>query len=99
MAGQLAAPEDWGVQPGAPGFGGLWVGPGVPSVWVGTGLGVQVAPTGPGLCPERPGCGGRTLELPGAGEGAVEWVGCRAEVLRSWVPPGCERVTAGGRYE
>jgi len=99
MAGQLAAPRDPGVQPGAPGFGGLRVGPGAPSVWVGTGLGVQVALTGLGLRPDRPGCGGRTLELSGVGEGMFEWLGGRAEVLRSWVPPGCERVMASGRCE
>ena len=70
MFGQLAAPGDRGVQPGAPGSSGLWTGPGLVGVWVGLGLGVQLAPTGPGMCPDRPECGSWLLELPGAGEGA-----------------------------
>jgi len=97
MSGQLAAPGDRGVQPGAPGSGGLWTGPGLTGVRMGLGRGEQVAPTGLGLGPDRPERGSSRLELPGTGEGTVEGVGRGTKVPTWWVALGRALPTTDAR--
>ena len=96
MFEQLAGPGNRGFQPGAKGSSGLWVGPGLADVLVGPGLGVQVAPTGQGLCRARPGRDSGRLELPGTGVGTAEWVALGVKVRGSRVGLGrALRMTAG----